>query len=107
ISADGNWIAFTSLDTNLVANESSSGGLRIPSYGVYLYNVQTGAVTLVNHLTGQPSIHQSDARSPVISSDGHFVAYVLGSLGNVHGSTKLYDRVADTTTDITPAGTSD
>jgi hypothetical protein len=98
ISADGSFVAFVSYDTNLVPNEMTS-----PAFAsLYLYNVQTGGITLVNHDPNNPdAITSPPAFSPAINADGRYVAYAYGtSLTEpfVQGAINLYDRVLDTTT---------
>jgi hypothetical protein len=104
ISADGSFIAFVSFDDNLVPDDSLVGTFYL---SLYLYNVQTGAFTLVS----QPQTYGGDtaidpAFSPVISADGRYLAYVTGfsASGNPvlgEGALLLYDRIQGTTTFIT------
>jgi hypothetical protein len=71
ISADGNFIAFVSGSDTLVP-------LQIASLftNVFLYNVSTGVNTLVSMAVSGPSItSDGNSDSPVIDSDGSFVAY--------------------------------
>jgi Tol biopolymer transport system component len=109
ISADGSTIAFASFDDNLVPGETrvvgggDSGGGEL----LYLYDVATGQITLVNHAPGQPATIQARYNSfqPAISADGNFVAYGFGDLPpnaplGVAGIA-LYDRRQDTITLIT------
>jgi Tol biopolymer transport system component len=101
ISADGRFVAFASFDINLVPGERFEGGGRVPTPSVYLYNVQTRDVTLVTHRPGEPEVvDESHSMNPVISGDGRFVAYVSMAYGDIHGSTVLYDRLADTATPL-------
>src|SRR5207249_906644 len=105
LSADGNFIAFSSTDANLVPGERFEGGGRLPISSTYLYDVRTRRVTLVSHLAGQPAIlRQNPSWNPVISADGRFIAYVSNVYGDQHSETVLYDRLLDTSTDITPHG---
>jgi hypothetical protein len=100
ISADASFVVFTSLDSDLLPNEYLSGRPGAV-YFVYLYNVQTGRLSLVNHSPGQPAMIQASGLYPSISADGRYVAYVTGNAsggGYTLGSTNLYDRVLDTTT---------
>src|SRR5262249_6591451 len=106
ISADGSTVAFASTDDNLVIGEPPGGTQHFESQ-VYLYDVQSGAVRLVNHLDGQPNMPNLTAQQPVLSSNGRYVAYVLGfstpgPSGFGQGAIALYDSVTDQTTLITP-----
>jgi Tol biopolymer transport system component len=68
ISADGHTVAFASRATNLVSRD------RNKSSDVFLYGVDTGAVTLVSHGTGGGAAN-GGSLSPAISADGRFVAF--------------------------------
>lgn len=91
ISADGLSVVFTSTATNLV--DGDSNGLE----GVFVVNLQSGAVELVSHPT---SGSQADApcSQPVISGDGRFIAFVSAATNLVPGATAgleeiyLFDR---------------
>jgi Tol biopolymer transport system component len=107
ISADGSTVAFASFDDNLVAAEVPPAGG--PALSVYLYDVQTGRITLVNHAAGAPATPapgESPAFNPVLSADGRYVAYTFGPpSGQVLGSgIALYDGMNDTTTVLTTSG---
>ena len=96
ISADGRWVVFASQATDL-----APGGTYLPStWNVFLFDRETGAVTLVSHAAGSPGPGDGSALFPEISADGRWIAY-LGSSGNlVPGQTGgavafnvfLYDR---------------
>jgi hypothetical protein len=68
ISADGNYVAFSSTSTNLAAGQNGSGD----STGIFLYQRATGTITLV---TGDAF----DSFGFSMSADGAFVAFVRGS----------------------------
>jgi hypothetical protein len=88
ISADGSFIAFISADTNLVPGIDPR--FMQPDY-LYVYNVQTGVITLLD----------SQASSPAISADGGFVVYdAVTSFGPARSEVLLYNRAANTTTVI-------
>src|SRR5207244_3665216 len=75
ISADGNFIAFSSHDNNLVPGQIQPI-LPASDDNVYLYDRQRDQITLVNHVPGSPNVsNDRPARSPVISADGRYVAY--------------------------------
>lgn len=68
ISADGNWIAFSSLSNQLVSGDSNG------AWDIFLKNVQTGAISRISTdssgLEGMGSSEQ-----PTISGDGRYVAF--------------------------------
>jgi Tol biopolymer transport system component len=68
ISADGHTVAFASRATNLVARD------RNKSSDVFIYDVDTGAVTLVSRGTGGGAAN-GVSLNPAISGDGRFVAF--------------------------------
>ncbi len=84
ISDDGNYVAFESQATNLVAGSDVSS-----TPDVFLYNQATGLVTLVSHTAGSPG--QAGGSLPggpdtfSMSADGAFVAFTSGSTGIVSG----------------------
>jgi hypothetical protein len=76
ISADGNWVAFVSQATDLVADENAEGEGGLDQ--LYLFNRMTGEVRLISHQAARltPTFVGSDVSdSPVITNDGAFVAY--------------------------------
>ncbi|HVS39759.1 MAG TPA: hypothetical protein VMS17_29650 [Gemmataceae bacterium] len=123
ISADGSTIAFASFDNNLVSGESipsnefsqSTEPGPVIEY-IYLYNVATGAVTLVNHAPGNPALIQApsviqivnsipttvyyDSFQPAISANGQEVAFAFGDTGDDAVGVALYNRNSDSTTII-------
>lgn len=73
LSADGRFVAFISESEDLTPlGEISEWG----SDRVYLFERATGAVTLVSRRAGSPETVDGTARSPQISADGSFIAYV-------------------------------
>jgi hypothetical protein len=74
ISADGSTVVFVSTADDLVPNES--GGNTLPLNQVYLFNRLNGKIALVSHTAGSSTEAGSDAaQRPVVSADGHYVAY--------------------------------
>lgn len=73
VSADGQWVAFTSAATNFASTHSS--GMR----QVYIKNLATLAVAPVSYslFGGEPNL---ESERPVISADGRYVAF--DSLGS-------------------------
>jgi Tol biopolymer transport system component len=110
VSADGSTVAFTTGDDNLVSGEPPRGTQFISSIDVYLYDVASGQVRLVNHVAGSDATPNLSALEPAVSASGRYVAYVLGSSANPipapsnlgQGAIALYDSMTDTTTMITP-----
>jgi hypothetical protein len=72
ISGDGRWVVFTSVASNLVANDSNGVA------DVFLYDRQTSAMTRVSQATGGG---QADLPSggPAISDDGGVIGFVSQS----------------------------
>jgi FG-GAP-like repeat/WD40-like Beta Propeller Repeat len=119
LSADGSVVAFTSYDNNLLPGEAESepNPNEFPwetlNYScVYLYNTQTGQITLVNHAAGTPNTIGDYASSPAVSDNGQYVAYVYDGAGSEPvvgvgpadqgvGAIALYNSLTDTTTRIT------
>jgi hypothetical protein len=115
VSADGSTVAFVSYDNNLVPGEDQSESNQFPwltlnHICVYLYDVSTGTVRLVNHASGSAGTIDRYASSPALSADGRYVAYVYGSSSGIQaggpidqgiGGIALYDSQTDTTTLIT------
>ncbi len=73
ISDDGGWVAFTSSATNLVAGQTDANG----ETDVFLWNRDTGTVTLVSHVAGLPAkTGAGPSFAPAISADGGKVALI-------------------------------
>ena len=110
ISADGAFVTFASLATNLVAGQSDANG----DSDVFLFSRATGAVTLASHTpAGAGSTGSGGSTSPAISADGAFVAFesvatnlVAGSDANGDSDVFLFSRAtgAVTLASHTPAG---
>jgi Tol biopolymer transport system component len=110
ISADGNWVAFLSTATNLVAGQTDGNG----GSDLLLYSRATGTNVLVSHAAGAASTAANastgDTASWVpqlsISADGSRIAYwsnasnlVAGQVdGNAGADVFLYDRATGTNT---------
>ena len=83
ISADGNYVTFSSTADNLVAGVSSDQGDQGQTY---TYNIQTGAITLVSAAAdGTPADSETDLASS-LSADGSTVA-IAGTADNLVSST--------------------
>jgi Tol biopolymer transport system component len=113
ISADGNYVVFTSIARNLVpgqidTNTEDFGGFEIPGRDVFLYDRAAGTTTLVSHAAGSGVTAGSHASlgGASLSADGRYVTFIsfaddLVPSQNDTGENPdvfLYDRVAGTTT---------
>ena len=91
ISANGRWVVFASFATNLkfVAPGSSGPGDprdRNKSSDVFLYDVQSGAVTLVSR-TAAGATANGASLNPAISADGRWIAFQSDASDLVCGRT--------------------
>jgi Tol biopolymer transport system component len=97
ISADGNYVVFTSRAGDLVAGQSGPGA---NGAAVYLYNRAAGALTLLSHKSGSPSAAAGGLSIGArISGDGGYVVFygedpglVSGISGATQGNAYLYQR---------------
>jgi Tol biopolymer transport system component len=96
LSADGRYVAFSSMSSNLVAGGDSGGYLD-----VFLYDRDTGVNTLVSHQSGSPATpanNQSTLQG--LSADGRYLVFsslatdIAAGLPGVF----LYDRDTGTIT---------
>ena len=92
ISADGRFVAFVSLASNLVSGDTNG------TYDVFVYDRQTGAVERVSvSTTGDEG--QGRSNEPSISADGRYVAYYSAAANLVELDTNeaedifVFDRV--------------
>ena len=68
VSADGRFVVFYSLATNLAANDGNGVG------DVFLYDRQSGTMTAVS-LTSGGQTGNGESRNPAVSGDGQLVAF--------------------------------
>ncbi len=87
LSAAGDWLAFTSRATDLVAGVSDGNG----GPDVYLFERATGQSRLASHATGLPLQAGSDwSTLPSLSADGRFAAYSSRATDLVPGQVDPY-----------------
>ncbi len=96
ISADGRFVAFYSLATNLVSGDTNS------KFDIFVHDRQTGTTERVNVATGGGQA-DDDSYNPAISADGRFVAFESNATDLVSGDTNgvrdvfVHDRQTGTT----------
>ncbi len=96
ISADGRYVVFASLATNLVANDTNGAA------DIFLRDLQTGTTTLVNVNTNGTSLGTGDASAPVISADVRYVAFLCYTNITATSPTVFWrDLLAGTTVKLT------
>jgi hypothetical protein len=103
MSADGRWITYASLATNLVNGiVDLSGGAN-----VYLFDRTNGTTTLVSHSVAGANFTGSDfSNFPAISADGRYVTYTSYSVDLIAGQADsnadsdvfVFDRTTGTNT---------
>jgi len=81
ISADGRFVVFESAASNLVPNDTNG------TDDVFVRDLLAGATTLVSVNAGGISSGNGRSHSPVISSDGRFVAFISAATDLVAGVT--------------------
>ncbi|MEA2563250.1 MAG: hypothetical protein QOH06_4754 [Acidobacteriota bacterium] len=107
ISFDGRFVIFPSRAGNLVSGQTDANN----GNDLFLYDRDTGAVTLVTRAAGSATTTASAPTSlnfwlPALSADGRYFAYVSAATNLVAGQADtnggddvfLFDRVAGTTT---------
>jgi Tol biopolymer transport system component/fibronectin type 3 domain-containing protein len=107
ISADGSYVAFMSESTDLVPGQVS----KLLDDNVFLYNVATGATTLVSHAsdsaTNAANGGSNNSTSPALSAEGRFLVYSTQATNLVAGQVDtgqngsdvfLYDRTTNSST---------
>ncbi|MBI1849479.1 MAG: PD40 domain-containing protein [Planctomycetes bacterium] len=93
ISADGRFVAFESLATNLIAGDTNA------ARDIFLHDLLTGETTRVS-VGADGSQGNGNSKTPSISSDGRFVAFTSTAndlvLGDTNGARDVFvrDRLA-------------
>jgi Tol biopolymer transport system component len=82
ISADGRYVAFVSLWTDLVPGQSHTNGGN-----VFLYDRVTGTTTLISHASGDPAAADGLSAGARISADGNYVVFYGSGSHLVAGQT--------------------
>jgi cold shock CspA family protein len=96
ISSDGQFVAFRSDATNLVANDTNNNS------DIFVHDRQTDSTERISSATGGAQAN-GDSFFPAISSDGRFVAFTSEASNLVAGDTNnkadvfVHDRQNDTT----------
>jgi hypothetical protein len=86
ISKDGNFIAYASGATNLVAGQTDTNN----DTDVFLYNRTTDTTTLVSHAAGSPTTSGDKfSDQPVIDDNGGVVAFRSGATDLVAGESNV------------------
>ncbi len=102
ISADGRFVAFASVATNLVNGDTNGFN------DIFVHDRETATTTRVS-LASDGSQSNNDSSQPVISADGRFVAFQSIASNLVSGDSNdardifLHDRQTNTTTRISVA----
>jgi Tol biopolymer transport system component len=98
LSADGRYLAYASLASDLVAGVTDGLGQR----DVFLYDRIAGTNTLVDRAAGSgPAPDPLGADKPVISADGSVVAYLQRGFDSPASQAFLFDRATGRTTPVT------
>jgi Tol biopolymer transport system component len=98
ISADGNWVAFTSRGDDLVPGQHQN----VPTLNVFLWSRETGGLALITRssLYAELWTAYGASRSPAISADGRFVAFRSTATDLIPGQTSHLDSPSDTPENI-------
>jgi Tol biopolymer transport system component len=98
ISADGEWVAFSSGATDLVSGFTPAPSSHLE---MFLWNRLTGTTVLASHSPSSPTTGSCFfCTLPSLSADGRFLAFATFGLS-------LYDRVTGTKLTINPGTTYD
>jgi Tol biopolymer transport system component len=97
ISADGRYVAFASEASNLVPGDTNA------SFDVFVHDRSTGATERVSVSSAGEQANSTPYRSPAITADGRYVAFVSGANNLVTGDTNglqdvfVHDRISAVT----------
>ncbi|HEY0558604.1 MAG TPA: hypothetical protein VGG20_30405 [Thermoanaerobaculia bacterium] len=79
VSADGRYIGFLSIATNLVPRQFSRGG------ALFVYDRTSGAVTLASRRRDSPTASTNGLQTATMSADGRFIAFDTLAVDQVSG----------------------
>jgi len=92
ISADGRYVAFVSVETDLVPGVTDTSGWA----NVFLWDRVTGTTTLVSHVAGSPNVPANGLSTNVqLSADGRYLAFTSRARNLVEGQTDPKDSSFD------------
>jgi Tol biopolymer transport system component len=100
ISADGRYVVFTSLATNLVPGDTNGKA------DVFVHDRSTGTTSRVSVRSNGDQANNRRSDEPSISADGRYVAFVSGAANLVRGDTNgkadvfVHDRQTGTTSRV-------
>ena len=91
ISGDGRFVAFSSIATNLVSDDTNA---HVPFYGqdVFVHDRETGITKRVN-VSSSGAEANRDSRVADISKDGRFIAFVSQASNLVDNDANFHDDV--------------
>lgn len=87
VSADGQWIAYTSDATDLLPGQSAGAG---EYWNVFLHHAESGATRLVSHAPGLALQGSGSGTEVQVSADGRYVLFLRQNVA------VRYDRDTDT-----------
>jgi Tol biopolymer transport system component len=87
LSADGRFVAFTSLADNIVTNDANG------NQDVFVGDLQTGTNMLVSVNSSGTGTANSFSGNPVVNADGRFVVFVSSATDLVPGQTNRIDNI--------------
>ncbi len=88
ISSDGRYVAFESLASNLVPDDTNDNGGTLPGRDVFVRDRQLGTTDRVS-VDSSGAQTNNDSRNASISSDGRYVAFESQASNLVSGDTNL------------------
>lgn len=102
VSADGDWVAFSSTSSNLVPGQADFS----ITHDVFLFDRAAGTVTLISRSSASPGVGNGASVTPRLSADGRWVVFASDATNLVPGQSDangrpdvfLRDRQTGTTT---------
>jgi Tol biopolymer transport system component len=105
ISADGQYVAFMSRATNLVANDNNGCNNNIGCYDIFVHDRQSGETTRVS-VDSNGNEANNESLKPSISADGRYVAFytlatnLVANDNNGHYDIFVHDQQSGETTRV-------